>query len=41
MKSFCPSCMLIGLVMLPFELFARLIRRVFADGPHADSDFSP
>jgi len=29
MKSFCPSCMLIGLVILPFELLVRLVRRIF------------
>jgi len=34
MKSFCPSCMLIGLVMLPFELLVRMLRRVFVGRAH-------
>jgi len=30
MKSLCPSCMLIGLVMLPFEIVARTFQRLVA-----------
>lgn len=33
MKSFCPSCMLVGLLMLPFEIVIRALRRVFAGRP--------
>lgn len=28
LKSFCPPCLLIGLVMLPFELLARGVTRL-------------
>jgi len=31
MKSFCPSCLLIGLVLFPFELGVRWIRRLGID----------
>jgi len=40
MKSLCPSCLIIGLLLLPFELLARSIRRLLRAGsvdpvPHA------
>jgi len=31
MKSFCPSCLLIGLALFPFELAVRGIRRLGID----------
>jgi len=34
MKSGCPSCLLIGLVMLPFEWLARGVRKLFAADAH-------
>lgn len=27
MKSFCPTCMLVGIVLFPLEMLVRLIRR--------------
>jgi len=35
MRSFRPSCVLIGVVMPPFELLALLIRRFFVSGARA------
>jgi hypothetical protein len=32
MKSFCPSCMLAGLVLLPFELLGRLVKWMVNSG---------
>jgi len=28
MRSLCPTCLVLGLVMLPFELLARWVRRL-------------
>ncbi len=32
MKTLCPTCMAIGLVMLPFELVGRLAVRLIGSG---------
>jgi hypothetical protein len=32
MTSFCPSCVLVGLIVLPFELLFRLIKRAISSG---------
>ncbi len=36
MKAGCPSCLLIGLVVLPFELLFRWVRGLIA-GPVSES----
>jgi len=38
LKSLCPSCMLIGLVMLPFEVVARALRRLISGRPAGDGE---
>jgi len=37
-RSFCPSCMLLGILMLPLELLVRLIRRVVISGSRSYDD---
>jgi len=34
MKSFCPTCLILGLILLPFELAYRSIARLFRKDTH-------
>ena len=33
MKGFCPTCVLLGVVILPFELIFRAVRNLFRGNP--------